>query len=148
MTDVESASNVEGGSRSWEPNREATRLGRHSIQLSSDSPNSPKILTVRWGVTINLGNYQSARLDAECWVDGDTGPEEALRQLQSWVAAHGPVTDAEMDTLQRSRETYSYDLRRLDDSKRELQRRLKAMHEFCDANNLTWPERLSEDLPF
>ncbi len=46
-----------------------------------------QITSVRFGLTKNLGNYESVRLDAEAAVNSsDESPEQALEHLKSWVA--------------------------------------------------------------
>ena len=44
-----------------------------------------QITTVSYGLTVNLGNYESARLDATATIGPNETPDEALDKLRSWV---------------------------------------------------------------
>lgn len=44
-----------------------------------------QIITVSYGKTVNLGNYESARLDATAQVESGETPEDALSKLKTWV---------------------------------------------------------------
>lgn len=46
-----------------------------------------KIITVTYGRTVNLGNYESARLDATAEVERGETPEDALGRLREWIEA-------------------------------------------------------------
>ena len=44
-----------------------------------------KIDRLKFGRTVNTGNFESVRLDAECDVDEDEDPSEVLEELIKWV---------------------------------------------------------------
>ena len=44
-----------------------------------------RIITVTYGRTVNLGNYESARLDATAQVEEAETAEDALGKLRTWI---------------------------------------------------------------
>jgi hypothetical protein len=44
-----------------------------------------KIVEIGYSRTINLGNYESARIEARASIDSDEDPAEALLELTRWV---------------------------------------------------------------
>jgi hypothetical protein len=60
----------------------------------------PSIVEVRYGLTINLGNYNSERIDVSAVVDEGDTPEEALGRCRKFIAEaspHGARLLAELD---------------------------------------------------
>jgi hypothetical protein len=74
--------------------------------------NPLQIVSVRFGTTKNLGNYQSSRLDAEALVSEGESPEGVLERLKTWVSSQqgdGPkVEDAESRLRSLRGESYSW----------------------------------------
>jgi hypothetical protein len=46
-----------------------------------------KIITITYNRTVNLGNYESKRLEATCEVDDAEDPSAACDELRAWVIA-------------------------------------------------------------
>lgn len=44
-----------------------------------------KVTEVSFGITVNLGNYESARFDATARVADDESPDEAMRMLKQFI---------------------------------------------------------------
>jgi hypothetical protein len=106
------------------------------------------ILSVRWGVTVNTGNFSSARLDAEAVVPMGGSAESTLRELREWVRSQSPLSDAEQNDA-------FYGRREADQKLRELQEKLVAAEaewqkvlKVFDAVGLEIPRKYVEDLPF
>lgn len=106
------------------------------------------ILSVRWGVTVNTGNYSSARLDAEAVVPMGGVAESTLQELQSWVAQNLPVAEYERAHLAERWQAVSVERDDLATAEAEIKRRLNMVKAFCEANGIDFPKKYSEDLPF
>jgi hypothetical protein len=46
-----------------------------------------KITTITYNRTVNLGNYESKRLEATCEVDDGEDPSVAADELRAWLIA-------------------------------------------------------------
>jgi hypothetical protein len=106
------------------------------------------ILSVRWGVTVNTGNFSSARLDAEAVVPMGGSAESTLQELREWVRSQSPLSDAEQNDA-------FYGRREADQQLLELQEKLVAAEaewqkvlKVFDAVGLEIPRKYVEDLPF
>ncbi len=80
---------------------------------AGQEPNPLLITSVRFGLTKNQGNYESARLEAEAMVGDSNSPEEILEQLKSWVSSRlgrSPKlesVEAKLKAVQAEMDTYS-----------------------------------------
>ena len=52
------------------------------------------ITSVRWGQTVNIGNYESVRLDVEAAVPTGGDPASTLTKLQVWSSRYLPMDQA------------------------------------------------------
>jgi len=121
-----------------------------SEQSSSErlEPTSLQIVSVRWGRTVNTGNYSSVRLDVEAYVPTGGDPEFTLEALDRWVREHLPLSDSEESDLR-------YDTRRLINELADLEgkvARARGVYEnikrFSEVNGVELPATGLEDLPF
>ena len=107
-----------------------------------------RITSVRWGVTVNLGNYESARLDVEAAVPTGGSPESTLEDLREWVTDHAPAGYQEMDRLSdviRQRREEARETQQLAEA---AEFRWQQIKRFFEDNGLELPQRATEDLPF
>jgi hypothetical protein len=112
-------------------------------------PDSPLVIrTVRWGVTVNTGNYSSVRLDAEANVPTDGTAESTLLELIKWVREQSPLSDDEIVRDEKWRRAWREEQAELNNQIAEVRRQWQRCIAFCDAVGLEIPGRLTEDLPF
>lgn len=78
-----------------------------------------RITTVRYGITKNIGNYESLRLDAEMEVSEGQDPAETLVALRLWINEQLGTKDqlerlyAEKVRTQREIQSLEWDKRRV-----------------------------------
>lgn len=73
----------------------------------------PSTLKVRWGLTVPLGNYSSARLDVEAAVPMDGSAESTLEELKEWVRSQSPFSEQRVREMFIERDRLDQDLRLL-----------------------------------
>jgi hypothetical protein len=106
------------------------------------------VKSVRWGRTVNTGNYSSARLDVEADVPTVGDPESTLRLLQSWVDQHLPLHDSEIQHLLTRTSELRLEERRLLDQVDNARAHWKRIEAFMERVGLEIPSPTLEDLPF
>jgi len=57
------------------------------------------IQSVKWGVTVNTGNYSSVRVDAEASVFTASSAESTLQELRDWVLSQSPLNEYDREAL-------------------------------------------------
>ncbi len=148
MTDVEPASDA-GQPRPLGPLQERLRHQENLEKLASQSaPAGVRITSVRWGRTVNTGNFSSARLDVEAAVDMGGEPGSTLDQLRAWVDAHMPPAPEQVDKLMYERETLQNDIHSYTARRQQIEAEWKRAKDWMDKLGLTVPDRVLEDLPF
>jgi hypothetical protein len=113
-----------------------------------DNATSVRISSVRWGRTVNLGNYESARLDAEAVVftDGEAG--STLEQLMDWVDDHLPLSDAEGHRAYAERNRLKNELQVLEQRKAAAEAEWQRIATFLKKNGIPVPPHTIEEIPF
>jgi len=148
MTGVEPASD-EGVRRPLGPMQERLRHQEALANLQKPVEAEPVAITsVRWGQTVNLGNYSSARLDVEAAVGTDGNPESTLEQLRAWVAAHVPPAPEQVDKLFHERQVLEDEIRHFSDEYQRAKSRWLETKQWMDKLGLVLPPTTIEDLPF
>ena len=139
-TDAESASNVVG----------VVNLGLEAAhaRLQLAGVEGLSLLSVRWGQTVNTGNYSSVRLDAEAVVPMGTSAESTLEALVQWVRSQLPFSDAEVQDAVYETRALKQELADLKDRADHARRQWERILGFLQANNIPVPRPVSEDLPF
>jgi len=128
----------------------ATKAAELQRELDQIAPRKPmhQFRSLRWGVTVPTGNYSSARLDAEVNVDPDAAPEEVLAQLKSWVGQHAPVSDQDLDRMEREAAQWRDELGRLRAQTEEARRQYEKVLVVFTRMGIEVPSDVREDLPF
>jgi hypothetical protein len=106
------------------------------------------ITLLRWGRTVNVGNYSSVRLDAEAVVGTDGSVESTLEALQNWVDVHLPIGENEYTQLISERDNLIADMETLRFQHRHARDEVQKLKRFFAVNQLDWPYPSGEDLPF
>ncbi len=106
------------------------------------------VIEVEWGLTINLGNYNSSRLSARASVPPGRTPEGEFRELQVWIDTLKPVSDLDSRDLAQLRREHDSDMRDLNARMETVHRRWDMCRAFCVANGLEIPGSYKDDLPF
>ncbi len=104
------------------------------------------VIEVEWGLTINLGNYNSSWLSARASVPEGRTPEGVLADLRVWIDTESPVSDLNSVALVRQRREYDSEMADLNSRMARVRRRWEMCIAFCQANGLQVP--LKEDPPF
>jgi len=106
------------------------------------------ITELRWGVTVNLGDYESARLEATALVSLGQDPSSILALLQTWVSEHSPPTRNQWEDMIAQKHQLEAKLQDLNRQVRWSQEQWDAVRRFLLENNLPLPARVIDDLPF
>lgn len=103
---------------------------------------------VRWGRTVNVGNYESVRLDVEGVVPTGGSAESTLEQLQRWVDEYAPMTPDEWERNVDQRNRARMELADLHTRVEAARREWDGIVSFFKTNGLAIPQSAVEDLPF
>jgi hypothetical protein len=103
---------------------------------------------LRWGVTVPTGNYSSARVDAEVFVDADQDPVEVLAQLKSWVGQQAPVSELEYREMIDRAQAMRQELTSLEALIITAKNRWDRIVHVFEAAGMEVPQAWGEDLPF
>jgi len=106
------------------------------------------ITEVRWGLTVNLGNYESARIDATAVVSPGENPEGTQAKLKEWVLLHSPATRDQWDEMYQQQRRFQSELATLEAQVVAAKQAWESVRAFMDSNGLRIPEKVVEDLPF
>jgi len=106
------------------------------------------ITEVRWGLTVNLGNYESARIDAPAVVSPGENPEGTQAKLKEWVLLHSPATRDQWDEMYQQQRRFQSELATLEAQVVAAKQAWESVRAFMDSNGLRIPEKVVEDLPF
>lgn len=106
------------------------------------------ITEVHWGLTVNLGNYESARIDAEAVVALGQDASNSLALLQMWVRAHSPATRDQWDDMLHRTQRLQRELEQQELQLIAAKQAWESVRAFMDSHGLRIPEKVVEDLPF
>lgn len=106
------------------------------------------ITLIRWGVTVNLGNYESARIDCEAVLTSEHNPAETLDLLKEWVTEHSPATTDQWNTLNREKRAMQLEVKQLEVQLDKLRQEWESVKRFAEKHSLALPQSVIEDLPF
>ena len=116
-------------------------------ELARRNP-GPEFRAVRYGVTVNTGNYSSVRVDAEVAVPTGSSAESTLQELRGWVLSQSPLNEydreALVDRTTRLRQEEANWRQKADDAKYEWEKMRKAFKTLGIEPGLP----SVEDLPF
>ncbi len=108
----------------------------------------PAVTSVRWGLTVPLGNFSSARLDAEALVVTGSTAESTLQELKEWVAAQSPLSEHEANRLLDRRRQLVEEVAELFERSDRARRDWQKIEAWYKRLELPIPEKFVEDLPF
>jgi hypothetical protein len=107
-----------------------------------------QITSIRWGRTVNLGNYESARLEVEAAVPTAGSPESTLEEVQRWVDEHAPMSPNEENVYIGQRNRLLNEIGELSARAEVARREWRNIEAWLSANGITLPAGHVEDLPF
>ena len=119
-----------------------------SIPPPPRSATAARITSVRWGQTVNLGNYESARLDVEAAVFMDGSAESTLEGISAWVRDHLPLSDSARSDLHYERRQQEAEMRELTEKLEAARAQWGVVKKFMEYVGIDIPPRVLEDLPF
>jgi len=106
------------------------------------------IHSLRWGVTVNIGNYESVRLDAEAAVPTGGNPVSTLAELQRWMDEHAPASQRDRARFAEGRQQLTKEIADLQWLAERAEDNWRKMVRFLEDNHLPVPQTMIEDLPF
>jgi len=109
---------------------------------------SYNLTLIRWGVTVNLGNYESARLDCEAILTAEHNPSETLALLQMWVREHAPVGRDDWQDLLALQRQQRAEVADLESKVRQAREQWETVRSFMARHDIPLPATLLDELPF
>ena len=117
--------------------------------MRDQHPKPPlQITSVRWGLTTPLGNFSSARLDAEALVDTESTAESTLQALQEWVAAQSPLSNREYADIYSNKDRLLAEERDIEIRIEQQRARWERVKAWCEKIGIPVQRELLDDLPF
>jgi hypothetical protein len=107
-----------------------------------------RITSVRWGRTVNIGNYESVRLDVEAAVPTTGDPESTLDELQNWVSDHLPLHEQEYSEMVAKRRVLQDEVLDLQARAEAAQRQWQNIENWLTRNRIQMDWQAAQDVPF
>ena len=108
----------------------------------------PDFRAVRYGVTVNTGNYSSVRVDAEVAVPTGSSAESTLQELREWVLSQSPLNEYDREALLDRTNRLRQEVRAWEDKAADAQREWEKMRKAFKTLGIEPGLPSVEDLPF